>query len=294
MPIIKLSHHAELHLTAWNIATSGKEFSGLGIICKEGDVFHVEDVFLLGVGSEVYTEFSPERQRDLPKEGLKLWFHRHPMGSGEPGPHNWSGTDEHTATREPLGAPPELVQWSVAIVRTPGGWVGRVDLHVPKSRTFHCAVEPRFPSKETVEEARQLLTPELNDYIQQLLQEYYALREARFPDRFRIYSEYETDGWQQDRFGWYEDEPELETSGLLSPCCSEVMEEVESGETCGVHCVAMACPRCEQIYVSINSEFPEFTERRVPEDRPARSSRKVKSRRDWRASFDSWLWKWNK
>ena len=80
MPSIHLDPTAELNLTAWSLATGGKEFSGLGIIRKEGDVFHVQDVFLLGVGSEVFTEFSPARQRDLPRDGLKLWFHRHPLG----------------------------------------------------------------------------------------------------------------------------------------------------------------------------------------------------------------------
>ena len=55
-PIIKLSREAELKLTAWAIATGGypggQEFSGLGLIEKEGkEIFHVIDVDLLGVGS---------------------------------------------------------------------------------------------------------------------------------------------------------------------------------------------------------------------------------------------------
>ena len=303
MPSIHLDPTAELNLTAWSLATGGKEFSGLGIIRKEGDVFHVQDVFLLGVGSEVFTEFSPARQRDLPRDGLKLWFHRHPLGNGDPGPHNWSGTDENTATRAPLGAPPELVQWSVAIVLTPGGWVGRVDLHVPKSKTYHCAVEPRFPTPETVQEARSLLTPQLNDYVGELLDEYHKLVEKRYPSYrpsgLRVFSEFEFPGWNQTRFDVEDEYEELVErqedygSGRLSPCCAEEMEEVETGETCGVHCIAWACPGCENIYVEIRSDFPELTRYVPPAPEPRRKG-KVKSRRDWRRSFDNFLGRSNK
>ena len=128
-PVIKLSRNAELKLTAWAIATGGypggQEFSGLGLIEKEGtDIFHVVDVDLLGVGSVGFTEFAPERALKLPDDPRrKLWLHRHPI-------HGWSGTDEHTCTQEPLGGPPQLVRWSVAIVLTPGGWIGRIDIHV--------------------------------------------------------------------------------------------------------------------------------------------------------------------
>src|SRR5262245_13679423 len=103
MPTIKLSRETELKLTAWSIVTKGREFSGLGLIEKEGEVVHVVDVDLLGVGSPGFTEFSPERAHTLPPDPRrKLWFHRHPI-------MGWSGTDEMTATQYPLGGLPQLV-----------------------------------------------------------------------------------------------------------------------------------------------------------------------------------------
>jgi hypothetical protein len=62
MPTIRLTHQVEVALTAWVLATGSKEFSGFGLIEREGDIFHVVDVFLMGVGSEGFTEFSHERQ----------------------------------------------------------------------------------------------------------------------------------------------------------------------------------------------------------------------------------------
>jgi hypothetical protein len=73
--------------------------------------------------------------------GMKLWLHRHPVGNGIPGPHNWSGTDHDTCVNTPLGGIPELVKWSAAIVRTPRGWVGRLDNHIRKT-TLHVPVLP--------------------------------------------------------------------------------------------------------------------------------------------------------
>jgi hypothetical protein len=256
MPIIKLSRHAELQLTAWNIATNGKEFSGLGLIEKEGDVFHVVDVFLMGVGSEMYTEFNSERQRALGNDPrLKLWFHKHPIGSGNPGdPGNWSGTDEHTATQEPMGVHPELVQWSVAIVRTPGGWVGRIDIHVPKPRTFHCAVEPRFPTPETVEEATTLITPELTDYVQVLLAEFEAMRRAKatYPRQSRYYSYYEgqgVDNWSYDQdevSGYFCVDPDCQSAPLTSLGVEYASANVELE--------FYECPNCGQIYYQVTDD----------------------------------------
>ncbi len=66
---------------------------------------------------------------------------RHPLGTGIPGPHNWSGTDETTILREPMGSTPSAVNWSISIVLTPGGFVGRIDNYV-KGITQHLEVEP--------------------------------------------------------------------------------------------------------------------------------------------------------
>jgi hypothetical protein len=61
-----------------------------------------------------------------------------------PGPHCWSGTDENTIRYTPLGGIPELVKWSISIVRTPGGWVGRLDDHI-NDETVHMPVHPELP-----------------------------------------------------------------------------------------------------------------------------------------------------
>ena len=79
-PVIKLSHNAEVKLTAWAVATggypTGQEFSGLGLIEREGkDIFHVVDVDLLGVGSVGFTEFSPERALTLPDDARRKREH---------------------------------------------------------------------------------------------------------------------------------------------------------------------------------------------------------------------------
>ncbi len=78
----------------------------------------------------------------------RKWFSsnrsRHPLGNGIPGHHNWSGTDENTARNEPLGSTPEWVKWSISIVRTPHGWVGRYDTYGAKGATVHIEVTPNF------------------------------------------------------------------------------------------------------------------------------------------------------
>ena len=115
------------------------EFSGLARLELKGETIHIVEYELLAVGSEVWTEI-PAEEGSKPREGeWRVWFHRHPVGNGKPGPHNWSGTDQQTITTEPLGTIPELVGWSVSIVRTPLGWVGRIDNHITK-QTKHLPV----------------------------------------------------------------------------------------------------------------------------------------------------------
>jgi hypothetical protein len=292
MPIIRLSHAVEVTLTAWVLATGSKEFSGFGLIEQEGDIFHVVDVFLMGVGSEEFTEFNHERQHQLvmalggdPR--LKLWFHRHPIGSGNPGERgNWSGTDEHTAKKEPMGVDPKLVQWSVAIVRTPGGWVGRVDLHVPKARTFHCAVEPRMPSAEILEEAKQLLTPQLNEYIQVLLAEYAALRPTyvrkatyystyEFPDQ-HDYSDWITDPRDFQATDFYCDEMECVNDGVPL-----IEIEIEWASSASIEITTFECPKCGKMFYTQRSE--DAFEIRL--DQPRKQSAQRPSR-DWRRGWE--------
>lgn len=128
--------------------THGLEFSGLGFLKEEKGGLVIYDVEVMHVGSEAYTEIDPEKIFPLmereDKDNLRVWFHRHPVGNGKPGSHNWSAMDENTIRETPLGGIPELVKWSVSIVRTPGGWVGRIDNHIKKV-THHLEVHPVLP-----------------------------------------------------------------------------------------------------------------------------------------------------
>jgi hypothetical protein len=133
-------------------AITRDEYSGFGFCERHpdqtgsgGDIIDVYDFILLDVGSFTFTEIEPARVLPLlqrpDRTKMKVWLHRHPMGNGIPGPHNWSGTDEMTIQKEPLGSTPELVNWSVSIVLTPGGFVGRID-NYKNHITQHLEVEP--------------------------------------------------------------------------------------------------------------------------------------------------------
>lgn len=151
------------------IASTQMEVSGLGIVDvflngspfdmrrfkampPELDLtFRVKEVELLHIGSRAYTEISPDAARKytasvLPQP-VKLWWHRHPC-------LGWSARDEKTARHEPFGNEQggPLVQWGLAIVWTPKGWIGRYDqwepdftLHIPVT------VEGITPSQEQFE-----------------------------------------------------------------------------------------------------------------------------------------------
>jgi hypothetical protein len=67
---------------------------------------------------------------------LRVWWHRHSIGDGRPGPHNWSASDEEFIARPPI---PSLNQWLISVVRTPLGWVGRLDDYRSKV-TIHMPV----------------------------------------------------------------------------------------------------------------------------------------------------------
>ena len=125
-----------------------REFSGFGFVKLEKDIIRVYDFILLDVGSEVFTEIPTKKLLELMEhphaQDMKCWVHAHPVGDGKPGRHNWSGTDENTIQTNPLGGLPELVKWSVSMVLTPRGWVGRIDNYISK-KTIHLAVEPQAP-----------------------------------------------------------------------------------------------------------------------------------------------------
>ena len=128
--------------------TRGHEFSGIGKLSKNGNGMVVEDVVLLDVGSKGLTEINANDLYEVSQmEGdWRVWFHRHPVGNGKPGKHNWSFTDESTIQTSPLGGIPQAVKWSVSIVRTPGGWVGRVDNHIT-GKTAHLPVGGQAPER---------------------------------------------------------------------------------------------------------------------------------------------------
>jgi len=169
---IILSHDALMKLCAYKLLSGSNEFSGFGAVTKYGKTLVIEDVDLLNIGSFGYTEIPSHRQAALPLDPKrKLWFHRHPIGDGIPGTHNWSGRDNQTAEREPFGGIPELVQWSVSIVLTPRGWVGRIDAYLPKLNTIHVEVTPQ-PTPQDYEMAKKLITPELEAYADELKKEF--------------------------------------------------------------------------------------------------------------------------
>lgn len=125
-------------------AQTGNEFSGVGFCYERNGDIVIYDAVVLNFGSYVFTQIEPEELLALygraDARNARVWLHRHPLGNGAPGPHNWSGTDERTIRETPLGGIPEIVQWSVSIVRTPRGWVGRIDNHIQKT-TRHLPVE---------------------------------------------------------------------------------------------------------------------------------------------------------
>jgi hypothetical protein len=143
--IIKMDYATEVMLTAWQIVTK-MEFMALADVTRtpDGNLL-ITNAHVLDVGSFVYTEASPEMQKALPPSNQRrCWIHRHPIDT-------WSGTDNRTIDTVPCGSIPEMIGWSVSIVRTPGkGWIGRVDFYKPNRATNHLLVEHPFPSAEMV------------------------------------------------------------------------------------------------------------------------------------------------
>lgn len=148
---IKLKTDVFLKLELATLLSKGLEFSGLGFVnvLKENEetVFEVYDIEVMDVGSSALTEIPSEKILPLldrsDARNMKLWFHRHPVGNHTIGAHNWSATDENTATKTPLGGVPEMVKWALAIVRTPQAWVGRLDMFGKDEevKTAHLEVE---------------------------------------------------------------------------------------------------------------------------------------------------------
>jgi hypothetical protein len=189
-----------------------------------------------------------------------------------------------------MGVDPKLVQWSVAIVRTPGGWVGRVDLHVPKARTFHCAVEPRLPSNEVLEEAKQLLTPELNDYIKVLLAEYAALRPAyvrksTYYSTFEFPNEYDYSDWITDPRDFQATDFYCDEQECIHDAVPLIEIEVEYAPSAGIEITTFECPKCGKMFYTQRSDDAFEIRLDQPKQRKKQSAQRPSSR-DWRKGWD--------
>ena len=152
-------------LMAYSHAYRG-EFSGVGFCRRETKEIIIYDFVLMDVGSSSYTEFSGAKMLPLLERSdagnMKAWLHKHPVGDGIPGAHNWSSTDVRTAELEPFASPPELVHWSVSVVLTPRGWVGRLD-NYDKQITAHLeVVQPSaFREIEAIVREKALKAPKV-------------------------------------------------------------------------------------------------------------------------------------
>ena len=151
---IEFSPEVALQLETATVQAQGMEFSGFGFVEIRDRTFYVYEIVILDVGSSVYTQIDPEKYIHLldraDAKQMKVWFHRHPVGNGIPGPHNWSGTDERTCRFEPLGTPfgmQDSVKWALAVVRTPYGWVGRYDTFGKNGKTVHLPVVLSYPEQ---------------------------------------------------------------------------------------------------------------------------------------------------
>lgn len=155
---IYLSSEMALLLETIIAETKGLEFSGFGYAKWDKDVLAMYDFVLLNVGSSTYTEISGEQMAKLADredaKNLHIWVHRHPVGDGIPGYQNWSSTDEDTIWHAPLGSDPVMMKWAAAIVRTPRGWVGRID-DIARHITLHVDVLPHV-SQELFDQVRTL------------------------------------------------------------------------------------------------------------------------------------------
>jgi hypothetical protein len=146
-------------------ALTRNEFSGFGWGTWEGgNVFKVQRVEVLDVRTFGYTEISPEKvaavMRDPEAVNARVWFHAHPLGDARhPGPQNWSGMDHATARSQRMYyAATGQVQyygWTIAIVRTPNGWTGRLDTFGQNAGTTYCAVCPN-PALDLFDRMQQL------------------------------------------------------------------------------------------------------------------------------------------
>jgi len=146
---IKLSLAVAQKLLAYAAATR-LEYSGFGFCERDGEDIFVYDFVLLDVGNDGYTEIDPKKILPLmereDRTNMRVWIHKHPITG-------WSSRDLQTILKEPLGSTPERVGWSVSIVLTPSGWIGRIDNYL-KGITKDLEIEPSV--REMYQEIREL------------------------------------------------------------------------------------------------------------------------------------------
>jgi hypothetical protein len=161
----------------------------------------------------------------------------------------------------------------VAIVLTPKGWIGRIDIHVPKLQTFHCPVEPAFASDEVKAEAEALLTPELMAYCQELKAEYDAMHQQ---PQGRFYPAY-----QDSDFDIYDEQPMFGEDSVICPQCGIPCEYQGGEDVFGVMGVqAYVCERsCGSIILIAD---PHSCELYTASEAPIRRKRRE---RPWTQSF---------
>jgi len=169
--------------------TRGHEFSGIGKLSKNVNGMIVEDIILLDVGSGSFTEINANDLYEVSQmEGdWRVWFHRHPVGNGKPGKHNWSFNDETTIQTSPLGGIPQAIKWSVSIVRTPHGWVGRVDNHI-SGKTVHLPVEGQGPERAFKRAEKLLEEYEVREYKQRARLPKFRYKKGRQKPRKRSFT----------------------------------------------------------------------------------------------------------
>jgi hypothetical protein len=194
---IMLPPDVYLRLSMVESVCQGREFSGYGFVevdnTADETLFRIYDIEILDVGSVGYTEFDSQAILEVMQrpdaQAMKCWIHRHPLGNGKPGPHNWSGTDNATCRDEPLGCPdPDKVKWALAMVLTPGGWVGRVDQYKNgQQKTTHLEVEIDI-DWSTLNKAKKLLAKQ-----KETEKEEEVKVERQLPKYFSERGEYDTD-----------------------------------------------------------------------------------------------------
>lgn len=207
-----------IHLETWISSAAGREVSGVGIMEKDSEAktFTLKKCWLMAAGSVAYTEIPGAKMVKLIKEGvrpdqLKVWWHRHPVGNGIPGPHNWSGTDNNTIRNEPFGIDPSMVKWLLSIVRTPRGWVARYDSHETK-KTIHMSVNTRISPKEhaaTANLIEQHAQAEMQANMSQNSGQQVSLPRKRKHQYFKPRPE--SDDSDRPKFGGWGEEDQAET-----------------------------------------------------------------------------------